>query len=144
MQKCLPDGSGFGACEGAVAPVDEDCSTGVDDDCDGVTNEPDAGCACIPGQIETCYSGADRTRGVGLCKDGLRTCDPSGTEWRACNGEVNPARETCDDATDEDAIAAAEALGGLGVKVGPGASAATLRAPDPAAVRAWLAAEADA
>ena len=45
-----------------------------------------------------------------------------------------------DDTTDEDAIAAAEALGGIGVKVGPGASAATLRAPDPAAVRAWLAA----
>ena len=49
-----------------------------------------------------------------------------------------------DDATDEDAIAAAQALGGIGVKVGPGASAATLRAPDPAAVRAWLAREAAA
>jgi trehalose 6-phosphate phosphatase len=49
-----------------------------------------------------------------------------------------------DDTTDEDAIAAAQALGGLGVKVGPGASAATLRAPDPAAVRAWLAREATA
>ena len=47
-----------------------------------------------------------------------------------------------DDATDEDAIAAAQALGGLGVKVGPGPSAARLRAPDPAAVRAWLAREA--
>ena len=32
-------------------------------------------------------------------------------------------------------------LGGLGVKVGPGATAARLRAPDPAAVRAWLARE---
>ena len=30
-----------------------------------------------------------------------------------------------DDTTDEDAIAAAQALGGLGVKVGPGDSAAT-------------------
>jgi trehalose 6-phosphate phosphatase len=49
-----------------------------------------------------------------------------------------------DDTTDEDAIAAAQALGGVGVKVGPGASAAALRAPDPAAVRAWLAREADA
>jgi len=49
-----------------------------------------------------------------------------------------------DDATDEDAIAAAQALGGIGVKVGPGASAASLRAPDPAAVRAWLAREAAA
>jgi trehalose 6-phosphate phosphatase len=49
-----------------------------------------------------------------------------------------------DDATDEDAIAAAQALGGIGVKVGPGASAAALHAPDPAAVRAWLAREAAA
>ena len=48
-----------------------------------------------------------------------------------------------DDTTDEDAIAAAQDLGGLGVKVGPGATAARLRAPDPAAVRAWLAREAE-
>jgi trehalose 6-phosphate phosphatase len=49
-----------------------------------------------------------------------------------------------DDTTDEDAIEAALALGGVGVKIGPGASAASLRAPDPAAVRAWLAREAAA
>jgi trehalose 6-phosphate phosphatase len=47
-----------------------------------------------------------------------------------------------DDATDEDAFAAAEALGGRAVKVGPGPSLARLRAPDPAAVRAWLSREA--
>ena len=47
-----------------------------------------------------------------------------------------------DDTTDEDAIAAAQSLGGLGIKVGPGPSAARLRAPDPAAVRAWLTREA--
>lgn len=47
-----------------------------------------------------------------------------------------------DDTTDEDAIAAAIALGGIGVKVGAGASAAGLRAADPASVRAWLAREA--
>ena len=47
-----------------------------------------------------------------------------------------------DDTTDEDAFAAAQALGGLAVKVGPGPTAARLRAPDPAAVRAWLAREA--
>ena len=43
-----------------------------------------------------------------------------------------------DDATDEDAIAAALALGGIAVKVGEGPSAALLRAPGPAAVRAWI------
>lgn len=47
-----------------------------------------------------------------------------------------------DDTTDEDAIEAAQALGGLGVKIGEGRSAARLRAASPAAVRAWLAAAA--
>jgi len=47
-----------------------------------------------------------------------------------------------DDTTDEDAIEAALALGGLGVKVGPGPSAAPLRARDPSEVRAWLGREA--
>ena len=48
-----------------------------------------------------------------------------------------------DDTTDEDAIAAAQDLGGIGVKVGPGPTAARLRALDPAAVRAWLARESE-
>ena len=47
-----------------------------------------------------------------------------------------------DDTTDEDAIEAAQALGGIGIKVGAGATAAELRTPDPAALRAWLAREA--
>jgi trehalose 6-phosphate phosphatase len=47
-----------------------------------------------------------------------------------------------DDTTDEDAMWAALDLGGLAVKIGPGDSAAPLRSPDPAAVRAWLAREA--
>lgn len=45
-----------------------------------------------------------------------------------------------DDATDEDGIRAAQQLGGLGIKVGEGASDAAGRLDDPAAVRAWLAA----
>lgn len=47
-----------------------------------------------------------------------------------------------DDATDEDAMAAATALGGMAIKVGPGASVASLRMADPRAVRDWLAREA--
>ncbi|HEV7254056.1 MAG TPA: trehalose-phosphatase [Mesorhizobium sp.] len=49
-----------------------------------------------------------------------------------------------DDVTDEDAFAAAEALGGISVKVGEGPSRARLRAPGPSAVRAWLDREAAA
>ncbi|MDF1486452.1 trehalose-phosphatase [Ramlibacter sp. H39-3-26] len=43
-----------------------------------------------------------------------------------------------DDVTDESAIVAAQALGGAGIKVGAGASAAGWRCNDPQAVRAWL------
>ncbi len=48
-----------------------------------------------------------------------------------------------DDTTDEDAIRAAQDLGGLGVKIGDGESNARFRMSDPAALRAWLAGEAD-
>lgn len=47
-----------------------------------------------------------------------------------------------DDTTDEDAIVAAQDLGGLGIRVGPGPSAARARLATPAAVRAWLARQA--
>ncbi|MCB1352450.1 MAG: trehalose-phosphatase [Rhodobacteraceae bacterium] len=47
-----------------------------------------------------------------------------------------------DDTTDEDAMAVAQELGGIGAKVGPGNTVAQIRAADPAAVRAWLAREA--
>lgn len=43
-----------------------------------------------------------------------------------------------DDVTDEDAILAVQALGGIGAKVGPGTSAARARLPDVAAVHALL------
>ncbi|NAZ36688.1 trehalose-phosphatase [Rubellimicrobium sp. CFH 75288] len=49
-----------------------------------------------------------------------------------------------DDATDEDAMEAALALGGVAVKVGEGPSVAAWRAADPAAVLAWLGREAAA
>ena len=34
---CKPDGTGFGACMGAVTPTFDDCFTGADEDCDGTS-----------------------------------------------------------------------------------------------------------
>jgi trehalose 6-phosphate phosphatase len=45
-----------------------------------------------------------------------------------------------DDVTDENGFRAAEALGGLSIKIGPGETVATRRIASPAAFRAWLAA----
>jgi trehalose 6-phosphate phosphatase len=43
-----------------------------------------------------------------------------------------------DDVTDEDAFAAAQAMGGMGIKVGPGATQAMHRLDSPQAVLEWL------
>lgn len=49
-----------------------------------------------------------------------------------------------DDTTDEDAIAAAQVLGGVGIKVGSGQSLARLRSASPETVREWISREARA
>ncbi|MBW2523387.1 MAG: hypothetical protein JRI23_04405 [Deltaproteobacteria bacterium] len=38
-QLCLPSGTGYGPCAGQLLPIHENCSTTVDDDCDGNTND---------------------------------------------------------------------------------------------------------
>lgn len=75
---------------------------------------------------------------------------PEGAHKGAALGRIMQARPFTgrrpvmlgDDVTDEDAMRAAIELGGTAVKIGPGESVAALRAPDPQAVRIWLAREA--
>ncbi|MEM9861067.1 MAG: MopE-related protein, partial [Myxococcota bacterium] len=47
----------WGACEGGVQPGPERCDNGLDDDCDGVADEPSV-CACRPAP-ELCDNGLD-------------------------------------------------------------------------------------
>ncbi len=50
-------GGAWTSCEGAVGPVAEVCSNGVDDDCDGISDDPSF-CACSP-VAEVCGNGVD-------------------------------------------------------------------------------------
>jgi hypothetical protein len=59
----------------------------------------DPNAACKPGKVEDCYNGQGGTAGIGACHQGSRTCNPDGT-WGACDGEVIPAPEMCDDGVD--------------------------------------------
>ncbi len=109
----------WGACEGAVAPAQEVCGNGIDEDCDGKdqpcaptpSSAPDAGGAattppppvteCTPNALAACYGGPAGTSGKGICKGGLKKCDASG-KWGACVGQVLPKPEVCDNLVDED------------------------------------------
>ncbi len=96
-QTCTEDGLGWTACQGEVLPKNEDCAPELlDEDCDGLINEEGPSCICVPGDAESCYTGAPGTEGVGQCTSGTRTCLPTGLEWSACQDDVTPGTETCD------------------------------------------------
>jgi hypothetical protein len=61
---------------------------------------PDARSGCGPNQIAACYTGPSGTSGVGLCREGSRTCQADGT-FGACQGERIPGAEQCN-GLDED------------------------------------------
>ena len=102
IRQCLSDGSGYGECAGEVTPKAEDCTTPLDENCDGQANEAESGCICTPNAISACYTGPAETVGVGVCKMGMGTCNPEGTGIGSCTGEVKPGTETCADPGDED------------------------------------------
>src|SRR5260221_5198478 len=103
-QACLGGGE-FGmydVCQGEILPGAENCTNGLDDNCDGTIDCADPTCAtdpacrtgCTDGQTRPCYDGPTGTDGVGTCRDGTQTC--ANSMWPAnCPGEVLPGTEDC-------------------------------------------------
>lgn len=87
-------------CEGAVLPGARDCSSELDNDCDGrPDNSVDDVCRCISGTREPCgtHPGFD---GNGACAAGARSCvlsaDKLSSDWGECAGSVGPAaKDSC-------------------------------------------------
>jgi hypothetical protein len=97
VERCV-EGAWSGTCDGGVAPADEECN-GVDDDCDGSTDEDFVvGDDCSEG------TGACRVQGATVCSpDGLAAvCDatplPAQGRTELCGNDVD---DDCDGATDE-------------------------------------------
>ena len=75
----------------------EACADGVDNDCDGQTDEAD--CGCTPGTPWTCYTGPFGTQDVGRCRQGVAVCGEN-REYGPCMGEVIPVEEVCNGSDD--------------------------------------------
>jgi hypothetical protein len=100
--------AGYGPCTGDVTPVQENCTDGLDNDCNALTDCSDPACAtaaacnaaCQPGATRPCYTGAAGTENVGQCHDGTQTCLAGGVWSTSCDGQVTPTAEACCDSLD--------------------------------------------
>ncbi len=83
----------WGICEGGGfnLPVNEICGDGLDNNCNGKTDE---GCSCDEGTNQTC--GDD----TGACQKGVQTC--LNESWTECVGQIVATTEFCGDSIDND------------------------------------------
>jgi hypothetical protein len=86
-------GGAWTACEGAVRPVAERCDNGIDDDCDGVVDDPHL-CTCQP-EPERCGDGIDNDCDGRVDPEALCACVPVP---EIC---TNGGDDDCDGAVDE-------------------------------------------
>ena len=86
---------------GLVVVAASNCTFGLDLG-HNLPDEVDGGGLCVPGATASCYTGPEATEGVGLCTRGTATCEPDGTRFGACQGEVLPRIEDCATPVDED------------------------------------------
>ncbi|MCB9638917.1 MAG: hypothetical protein H6728_09245 [Myxococcales bacterium] len=98
VQRCQNDGTWGTICEGPILPTKETCN-GIDDDCNGKIDDI-AECACKEGDVADCYTGPEKTAGIGICKKGKMTCQSDKT-WGACVDAVPPGTEDCNGKDDD-------------------------------------------
>jgi len=81
--------SSWGACAGSVGPGTRNCTSSVDNDCNGTPdNQETVYCQCPAGTSQACLP-------AGMCKSGSQTCaassDKTTTGWGPCTGYTGPS-----------------------------------------------------
>jgi hypothetical protein len=90
----------WGTCQGAIYPRTRDCTSSLDNDCDGRPDSTlDAVCQCGPVNGSRACDTHPQD-GMGSCHAGMQTClagaNNTSTAWGGCSGSVGPAAlDTC-------------------------------------------------
>lgn len=104
---CSAQGT-WGGCQGSVAPQSRNCTSSLDNNCDGAADNVigDSYCKCSPGAVQACPNYGYPTKdGIGICRAGTQTCGslPGGaTDFGQCVGRVDPTSEQCGPGSDKD------------------------------------------
>ncbi len=93
-------------CVGSIAPAEESCGDGFDEDCDGRIDE---GCSVASGAQQSCFPASPAQVGVGACALGTQASamGPPGPDgvvtlvWGTCEGGIGPVDETCNGIDDD-------------------------------------------
>lgn len=88
-------GGGSGGSAGGSTSTGDGGMTGTSTQAGGQGGTATQPPTCVPGAMMSCYTGPPGTEGVGECKAGLKTCNPAGTAYGACAGQVVPAPKNC-------------------------------------------------
>lgn len=90
----------WSVCVGEVKPADtEICFNDADDNCNGKSEIEDKCPPCKENERRECYTGADKTDGVGTCSKGEQFCRNG--KWDVCEDEVTPVDEDCNGKDDD-------------------------------------------
>ena len=108
---CSPDGK-WGACIGNVEPSARDCSSTIDNDCNGQADKTESACHCTGG-VPQDGSAACATGQPGACEKGAWTCMPSADKQSGVFGPCvapKPGAQDCASASDNDCNGVADYL----------------------------------
>ncbi len=90
----------WGVCVGEVKPADQEiCFNGADDNCNGKSEIEDKCPPCQENERRECYTGPDKTEGVGTCSKGEQFCRNG--KWDVCEDQVIPQDEDCNGQDDD-------------------------------------------
>ena len=106
-RECSSDGT-WGSCSGYQEPMARDCTSGLDNDCNGTPDDEDDSCtACGLSDTQACDTGQD-----GVCAAGTQTCvlvdNDTAVDWGPCEQNDSATTRDCRSSLDNDCNSSAD------------------------------------